>query len=232
MCHVKNLRFRTSADPEGGDRGSGPPLRFVRGGVLCTCLWVGEGVQRLFLPHYYLFFLARFARQYYTNILHVYILSSSMFSMEWSSFLYISLIKIKKIIQLPIPCFYERAFSYFSRLELHDFTPFTPKIFWGRTPRPPSPTHLQDKNYNIICVFCREGPAIVQQNTPLLKINVYVDDCLDNRFKPFFCRRERATTTLRLKTFLPFSLLLFFCLSKFSGVGPPLMKIPGSAPAG
>ena len=29
---------------------------------------MGEGVQRLFLPYYYQFFSARFARQYYTNI--------------------------------------------------------------------------------------------------------------------------------------------------------------------
>ena len=73
-----SLHYMTSADP--------PPLKFVRGGVLCTCLWVGEGTQRLFFPYYYQFFLARFARQYYTKILHVYIHSSA--------------------------CFYERAFSY------------------------------------------------------------------------------------------------------------------------
>ena len=35
--------YLTSADPEGGDRGSGPPLRFVRGGVLCSGLMGGRG---------------------------------------------------------------------------------------------------------------------------------------------------------------------------------------------
>ena len=33
----------TCADPEGGDRGSGPPLRFVRGGVLCGGLMGRRG---------------------------------------------------------------------------------------------------------------------------------------------------------------------------------------------
>ena len=45
-------------------------------------------------------------------------------------------------IQLPIPCIHERAFSYFSCPELHDFTPFKTKKFWGRTP-------LIDILYNI-----------------------------------------------------------------------------------
>ena len=69
----------SSADPEGGPGVRTPPLRFVRGGVLCrglisTCR---RGVQRSFSTYYYLFFLARFARQYYTNVLHIYILPSS-----------------------------------------------------------------------------------------------------------------------------------------------------------
>ena len=88
----------------------------------------------------------------------------------------------------------------------------------------PLPRHIYKIKTTISTVcLCREGPAIVQQNTPLLKINLYVDDCLENRFNQYFCRRERATTALRLKTFLPFSPLLFFffffffCLSKFSG---------------
>ena len=81
------------------------------------------------------------------------------------------------------------------------------KIFLGEDPQTPLPRHIYKIKTTISSVcLCREGPAIVQLNTPLLKINLYVDDCL----KPYFCRREWATTTLRLKTFLPFSLLLFF----------------------
>ena len=58
-----------------GDRGSGPPPppRFVRGGVLCTGLMGRRGGPTVVLPYYYLFFLARFARQYYTKVLHIYI---------------------------------------------------------------------------------------------------------------------------------------------------------------
>ena len=42
-----------------------PPMRFVRGGVLCGCLMGRRGVQGLFLSYYYIF-LARIARQYCT----------------------------------------------------------------------------------------------------------------------------------------------------------------------
>ena len=134
--------FAASADHEGGgDRGSGPPLRFVRGGVLCRGLMDRRGGPTVVFTLLLSFFLARFARQYYTNILHIYILPSSMFSIEWSSFFNIPLIQIMKRIQLPISCFYERAFSYFSRLKLHDFTPFKSKILWKRTPRTPPPFH-------------------------------------------------------------------------------------------
>ena len=130
----------------------------------------GRGVQRLFLPYYYHFFLARFARQYYGNILNdiVYILQSSMFSMELSSSLYISLIQIMKRIQLPIPCFYERAFSDFSCLELHDFTPFkTEFFFWGRTQRPPTPRHMNNIKTTMSSVYMyREGLAILPKKKP------------------------------------------------------------------
>ena len=101
-CH------RASADPEGGATGGpDPPLDLSE---LGSC--VGRGVGSMVI------FTSFFARQYYTNILHVYILPWSMFSMERSSFLYISLIQITSH-----PCFYERAFTYFSCLELQDFTP-------------------------------------------------------------------------------------------------------------
>ena len=124
------------------------PLRFVRGGVLCRGLTGRRGGPTIvFTLSLSIFCLARFARQYYKNIPQVFILPSSMVGMEWLSFLYISLIQImKKIVQLSIPCFYDRAFSFFFGLELHDFTPFKPNIFWGRAPRPPpSPRHI----YNV-----------------------------------------------------------------------------------
>ena len=94
---------------------------------------VGEGVQRLFSTYYYQFFYIL----YYTNVLHINILPSSIFSMERSSFLYISLIQIMKRIQLPIPCF----MKWHSCPELHDFTPFKTKIFLPQTP-PPLSHHI------------------------------------------------------------------------------------------
>ena len=75
-----------------------------------------------------------------------------MFSMKRSFFLYVSLNQIMKRIQLPSPCFYERAFSYFSCLELYDFTPFKPNFFEGGS-QTPSLTHLQYQNYRVIYVY-------------------------------------------------------------------------------
>ena len=115
----------------------------------------------------------------------MYIFPSSKFSIERSSFLYISIIQIMKRIQLPILCFNESAFSYFSCLELNDFTPFNPKNFWVRNPRPPSTTYLQYQNYHVICVCVdREGLAIVQKKNhiPPRKIKLYVNNCLESRF--------------------------------------------------
>ena len=134
LFQSNHLPYSPSADPEGGDRGSGPPLRFVRGGVLCRGLMGRRGGPTVvFTLSLSIFFLARFARQYYTNVLQIYILSSSIFSIERSSFLYITLILMKRI-KLTFPCFHKRASSYFSCLKLHDFTPFYTKNSWGRTP--------------------------------------------------------------------------------------------------
>ena len=177
------LDYSPSADPEGGDRGSRPPLRFVRGDVLCRGLTGMRGGQTIiFTLLLSIFFPDRFARQYYTNITHVFILPSSMFSMERLSFLYISFIQImKKIVQLSIPCFYDRAFSFFG-LELHDFTPFKPNIFWGRAPRPPFPRHIYNVKTTMpsVCVE-RKGLAIERRSCPT-ENNLYVNNCLESRF--------------------------------------------------
>ena len=229
--------------------------------------WVGEGIKRLFLPYYYLFFwlaspasisdweeifangpfsafsmILKFSMGHFlsfytdfdgpfsklmglcawplafpiTAVLHVYILPCSMFSMERSSFLYISLIQITSH-----PCFYERAFSYFSFLELHDFTLFKPKIFWGRNPRSPSPhspyTFTISKLSCHMRVCVERGLQLYKKTMPLPKINLYVpvNNCLESRFKPYFCRRERTTTTLR---YLPSLLLNFFFFFAFQNV--------------
>ena len=111
--------------------------------------WVGEGVQRLCLPFYCPFFLARFARQYYTNILQIKVRCSVLNGHLFSN---ISLVQIMKRIQLPISCFYESAFSYFIHLKLHDFTPFKPKISGGEPQSPISTIHLQYQK--LLCHMC------------------------------------------------------------------------------
>ena len=90
-----------------------------------------------------------------------------MFSKERLSSFYISLIQIMKRIQLPIPCFYERALSDFSCLELHDFTPFKTEFFSGGGPKDPPPRHMNNIKTTMSSVYlCREGLAILQNKLP------------------------------------------------------------------
>ena len=94
-------------------------------------------VQRLCLPYYcHFFWLASLASIIQTYFIYTYF-QVQCSVLNGHPFSNIPLIQIMKRIQLPISCFYERAFSYSSRLKLHDFTPFKSKILWGRTPRPP-----------------------------------------------------------------------------------------------
>ena len=106
-----------------------------------------------------------------------------MFSMELLSFLYISLIQImKKIVQLSIPCFYDRAFSFFFLSRITRFYTIPAKHFLGEGPQTPPPTHLQCKNYHAICVCVeREGLAIERRSCPT-ENNLYVNNCLESRF--------------------------------------------------
>ena len=142
----------------GGTGGLDPPWDLSEVG---SCVGRGGGSMVIFTS-LLSFFLARFARQYYTNILHVYILPWSMFSTERSSFLYISLIQITSHPLL----LWKSIFIFF----LPRITPFytiIAKKFWGGPPDPPSPTHLQYQIYHAICVFCKERLAVVQEKRGL-----------------------------------------------------------------
>ena len=113
------------------------------------------------------FFLARFARQYYKTY-YIYTYFQVQCSvLNGHPFSNISLIQIMKRIQLPISCFYERAFLYFSRLELHDFTPFKPKIFWGEPPDPFSTLHSQYQKPLCHMCGCVERLSITKRPVPI-----------------------------------------------------------------
>ena len=111
------------------------------------------------LPYYcHFFWLASLASIIQTYYIYTYF-QVQCSVLNGHPFSNIPLIQIMKRIQLPISCFYERAFSYFSRLKLHDFTPFKSKILWEEPPDPPLSTiHLQYQKIlcHVICVvvFC------------------------------------------------------------------------------
>ena len=104
-----------------GGAGSGPPLPpeiCQRWGLV----WIFDEYERGFKGCFYLifiFFLARSARQYSKHC--KYLKNPNHFH-------------VQRVIPSPvihtIPVFHESAIC----LKLHDFTPFQPKIFWGRTP--------------------------------------------------------------------------------------------------
>ena len=130
-----------------------PPWDLSEVGSRVEVWWVGEGgpkvVFNLLLTIF--FWLASLASIIQTYYIYTYIvLPSSILSMERSSFLYVPLIQIIiiKRIQLPILCIHERTFSYFSCPELHDFTSFKTKNFWGRPPKPP---HRHIYNIKLPC---------------------------------------------------------------------------------
>ena len=202
----------------GGERASGPPWGLSKVETCAVVWWIGEGVQQLCLPCYHqFFFLARFARQYFTNILHVYILPSSMFSMESSSFFYISLIQIMKRIQLTIPYFI-KGYVHIFGLELHDLTPFKPKILLGEDP-PSQYTYNIKTNMPSVC-FCRNDHSL-----PTIHL-------FGKSISTIFLqkgKRNRITKTLCFLSssffLIFFYLFIFFLLVKnFRKVGPPWRK--------
>ena len=80
--------------------------------------------------------------------------------------------------QLPLPCFNDRAFSYFSCLNLHDFTPLNPKIFWGSPPRPINYIKLPYHPY----VLCTEACNCTKDHS-LPKINLNVKKKSENKLE-------------------------------------------------
>ena len=105
-CAYASLQARIQR----GDRGSGtPPEICKRWGLCVEAWWVGEGVQRLFLPFYYQFYYAK----YFANILHVYkYIYTSKFNVQYGHSNPYSIFFPYSNYET-ITSFYERAFSYF-----------------------------------------------------------------------------------------------------------------------
>ena len=212
----------------GGDWGpdpTPPPLDLSDVGSCVEAWWVGEGVQRLFLPYHSIQIFSGSLRLpvLYKHYMYTYFqVQCSVWNRH--PFSIFALFKFWKVPNTPsLPCFYKRAFSYFSCLELHNFTPFKQNFFRGKTPRPPSLTHLQYQNYHVWSVFCEErGLLWYKRPCPTEEITLYVNNCLESWFEPYFYRMDRTNATLR---FLVSSVSspppFFFAYQNFRKVGPP-----------
>ena len=180
-----------SADPV-GNRGSGPhPLIFVRGGVLCRCIyvwWVGEGVQLLCIPYYYQFF----STKHITGNIHTK--CTCNFNVHYETIILFLYFPYQNYENDPTskPLLYKRAFSFsfFFCLELQDLKPFKPKIFWVRTPGPP-PWHI----YNI--------------KTTTLSVCLYREAC--NCTKDHFLPTFKAAESVSLSNYC---MWIFLCYKK------------------
>ena len=148
----------------GGGGGPDPPPWDLSEVGSCVEVWlVGEEVQRLCLPDHYQFFSGSLR----SPVLYKHITCIHTPQVKWMVILFIYFLYPNyEKNQLPLPCFYDRTFLYFSCLNLHDFTPLKQKIFWGRTPRPPPRHILLYKNYHVIRVFCVKRLSIVQKTIP------------------------------------------------------------------
>ena len=113
--------------------------------------------------------------------------------------------------------FHESAFPCLFRLELHNFTPFKPKIFLGRTPKPPPSTVSSLTHYTMLYVRCvsvlgknQVGHILSKKAVSMAKLDLNHTNAPSHPFCVLF--------------------FFFFCFSKFFGCWTPLTKIPGSAP--
>ena len=145
-----------SADPEGEGPGvRTPPLprNLSEVGSCVEAWWVGEGVKRLLLPYNYFF-----SGSLRSPILYKYItcIHTSMFNVQYGTVILSLYFPYPNNFPSLRPCFYGRAFSYLSCLELHNFT----LKFLGEEPQPPFPIKT---TMSYVCL-CREGISVVQKD--------------------------------------------------------------------
>ena len=170
VCLIQTIlqfgNFRQARIQRGGPGVRTPPLRFVRGGVLCRSLMGRRGGPTVV----FILLLSIFSGSLRSPVLYKRITYIHTFKFNiQSSFLYITLILMKRI-QLTISYFHERASSYFSCQKVHDFTPFKTKIYWGGPPDPPPPRH----GYNIklpchLCACVERGLQLYKRPCPTEK---------------------------------------------------------------
>ena len=169
--HIASELLAASADPEGGGAGGGPdpppPRWFVRGGVLWRGL-MGRRVRPtvVFTLLFSVFFwLASLAIIIQTYNMYMYTYFQLQLGVQYGTVILSLYFPYQNYEKNPTshPLLLWKG-THFSCLELHDFTPFKPKNFWRRTPRPPSPTH-----YNVICVFVYIGVCNCTKKHPPTK---------------------------------------------------------------
>ena len=122
---TNRLRYgmRVSRGGGGGPDPPPPPWDFSEVGSCVDIWWVGEGVQRLFLSYFHIFFwIAPLA-----SIIHIVNIWRIRIT---SKFKELSLLQSYTLsLAVPVLCLF--------CLKLHDFTSFKPKKILGRTPSPP-----------------------------------------------------------------------------------------------
>ena len=189
----------------GGDRGSGPPPPWDLSevGACVEDWWVGEGIQQLFLPYYYQFFSARFARQYYTNIVLVY--TYYKLNVQYGT--------VTISLYSPYPNYDKNPtfnplllgiFIFLSRITR--FYTILAENFLGEDPQTPHPKHI----YNIKSTMT---PPPWKQTC--MKIIVSKID-LNHSSARWKKSHNPPSPPPFLLLVLFFFLFFFFCLSKFS----------------
>ena len=123
------ISYKTMRGSRGGTGGPDPPPPWDLSEV-GSCMevwWVREGVQRLFLSFYYNFFLARFARQYYTYKIQQRLKTPNHF-------------QVQRFI-LSARSLYTRSLVFmFISPKITQFYSFQTKNFLGEDPQTPHPS--------------------------------------------------------------------------------------------
>ena len=209
-----------------GDTGSGtpppPPWDLSELGSCVEALWVGEGVQRLFLPYYYQFFSARFARQWYTYILRVHVYTYYKLNVQYGT--------VILSLYFPYPNYDKNPTSNPLLLGIFIFflsriTRFYAwKISGGGPPHPPIPNIFRISNLPCHLCLCVERDLPCPNPLPPQKKNLCANNCLENWFKPLFCKKEKSNNPPFFSLFLFFFFFFFFACQNFRKVGPPWRK--------